>query len=48
VYPELERAEGALSLKMDAGDDRKPRTIEEMEKEALWLKGIFDAQSEQA
>lgn len=46
VYPELERAEGALvqPIKMDAGEDRKLRTLEEMEKEASWLKGIFDAQ----
>ncbi|OSX66909.1 hypothetical protein POSPLADRAFT_1175614 [Postia placenta MAD-698-R-SB12] len=34
-------------LKMDADDDRKPRTVEEMEKEAQWLKTFFaeDAQS---
>jgi hypothetical protein len=44
----LERAETALSqpVKLDAGLDRKPRTIKEMEKEALWLKGIFDSQYE--
>ena len=29
------------SLKVDADEDRKPRTGEEMEKEAQWLKGFF-------
>ncbi|KAI0073720.1 HIT-like protein [Panus rudis PR-1116 ss-1] len=53
VYPALERAEGSLPhdglversepLKMDADDDRKPRTLEEMEKEAEWLKGFFQS-----
>ena len=28
-------------LKVDADEDRKPRTTEEMEKEAIWLKGFF-------
>ena len=53
VYPALERAEGALphdlakshgessSLKVDADEDRKPRTMEEMEKEASWLSALF-------
>ena len=27
---------------MDADEDRKPHTLEEMEKEALWLKTFFD------
>ncbi|PIL32155.1 hypothetical protein GSI_06861 [Ganoderma sinense ZZ0214-1] len=52
VYPAIERSEGALGedlhrvrqpLQMDADEDRKPRTLEEMEKEALWLKTFFDA-----
>lgn len=29
-------------LKMDADDDRKPRTIDEMVKEAEWLKSLFE------
>lgn len=29
------------ALRMDADEDRKPRTMEEMEKEAGWLKGFF-------
>jgi bis(5'-adenosyl)-triphosphatase len=28
-------------LKVDADEDRKPRTVEEMTKEAEWLKGFF-------
>lgn len=31
-------------LKVDADEDRLPRTMEEMEKEAQWLKGFFDAE----
>ncbi|KAM5538217.1 hypothetical protein V8D89_008104 [Ganoderma adspersum] len=51
VYPALEKSEGGLRedlhrvrqpLQMDADEDRKPRTLEEMEKEALWLKTFFD------
>ncbi|KAH8835619.1 diadenosine 5',5'''-P1,P4-tetraphosphate asymmetrical hydrolase [Flagelloscypha sp. PMI_526] len=53
VYPALETAEANLSvdlgvvktgqpLKMD-DDDRKPRTIEEMVKEAEWLRTFFDS-----
>lgn len=54
VYPALERAEGGLphdlqtshlSLKVDADEDRKPRNMEEMEKEANWLKTLFSEQS---
>ncbi|TRM67599.1 diadenosine 5',5'''-P1,P4-tetraphosphate asymmetrical hydrolase [Schizophyllum amplum] len=56
IYSELEKAEGALPaglhsavdrhepLKVDADDDRKPRTIEEMEKEAQWLRTFFEEQ----
>ncbi|KAL1722345.1 HIT-like domain-containing protein [Schizophyllum commune] len=56
IYPELEKSEGGLPkdlqsaadryepLKMDADDDRKPRTIEEMDKEAQWLKTFFEEQ----
>ncbi|TBU49713.1 diadenosine hydrolase [Dichomitus squalens] len=51
VYPALERSEGGLvdtlrrvpqPLQVDADEDRKPRTLEDMEKEALWLKTFFD------
>lgn len=53
IYPALENNEGSLPsdlqavrqtsepLKVDADDDRHPRTMEEMEKEAGWLKGFF-------
>ncbi|KAH9950973.1 diadenosine 5',5'''-P1,P4-tetraphosphate asymmetrical hydrolase [Amylocystis lapponica] len=30
-------------LKVDADEDRKPRTMEEMEKETIWLKTFFPA-----
>lgn len=30
-----------VALKMDADEDRKPRSAEEMEKEAVWLSGFF-------
>ncbi len=33
--------EGGVPLQMDADDDRKPRTMEEMVQEAEWLKGFF-------
>ncbi|KAI0662638.1 diadenosine hydrolase [Cubamyces menziesii] len=55
VYPALDRAEGSLpenlhqvpqSVRMDADEDRKPRTLEDMEREALWLKTFFDAAEE--
>ena len=51
VYPALEKSEGGLvedlrkvpqPLQMDADEDRKPRTLEDMEREALWLKNFFD------
>ncbi|KAJ7597383.1 diadenosine 5',5'''-P1,P4-tetraphosphate asymmetrical hydrolase [Mycena floridula] len=54
IYPELEKAEGRLAgdmaskpspLKVDADEDRMPRTMEEMEKEAIWLSGFFDNSS---
>lgn len=32
------------ALKVDADEDRKPRTAEEMEKEAEWLRGLFEAE----
>ncbi|TFY67320.1 hypothetical protein EVJ58_g1698 [Rhodofomes roseus] len=52
IYPAIEKAEGKLPeevkaaeeakpLKVDADEDRKPRTLEEMEREAAWLRGIF-------
>lgn len=54
VYPALEHAEGGLphdlktshqSLEVDADADRKPRAMEEMEKEANWLKTLFSEPS---
>ncbi|KAF9011065.1 hypothetical protein BDQ17DRAFT_1345404 [Cyathus striatus] len=53
VYPALEQGERSLKsdfnhshssepLKVDADDKRLPRTIEEMEKEAIWLKSFFE------
>ncbi|KAG6851333.1 hypothetical protein H0H93_005731 [Arthromyces matolae] len=56
IYPALEGHEGSLNsdlaatqhssvpLKVDADEDRRPRTLEEMEKEATWLKSFFDSQ----
>lgn len=52
VYPALEHGESKLKsdmeqalnsepFKMDADDKRLPRSIEEMEKEATWLKGFL-------
>lgn len=52
IYPAIEKAEGGLPeevkaaeeaepLRVDADEDRKPRTLEEMEREAAWLRGIF-------
>lgn len=35
---------GAEPLKVDADEDRKPRTIEEMVKEAEWLRTFFEAE----
>lgn len=55
VYPALEQSEGELPaalrqvpqpLQMDADEDRKPRSLEDMEKEALWLTKFFDAAAE--
>ena len=34
-------ASSAEPIKMDADEDRKPRTMEEMVQEAEWLKGYF-------
>ncbi|TFK87942.1 diadenosine hydrolase [Polyporus arcularius HHB13444] len=51
VYPALERSEGGLPsalrqvpqpLQMDADEERKPRTLEDMEKEAKWLQTFFE------
>ncbi|THH19222.1 hypothetical protein EUX98_g8821 [Antrodiella citrinella] len=28
-------------IKVDADEDRKPRTLDDMEKEATWLKEVF-------
>jgi len=35
-------------LKVDADDDRKPRTMGEMEKEATWLRTFFEAENHDA
>ncbi|KAI0768477.1 diadenosine hydrolase [Trametes elegans] len=52
VYPALEKSEGGLPddlrqvpqpLHVDADEDRKPRSLEDMEKEAQWLRTFFDA-----
>lgn len=37
-------AAGGEPLKVDADEDRKPRTIEEMVKEAEWLRTFFEAE----
>lgn len=51
IYPALERSEGDLPaglrqvpqpLQMDADEDRKPRSLEDMEKEARWLRTFFE------
>ena len=34
----------AQPLKVDADEDRKPRTMQEMIEEAEWLKGFFERQ----
>lgn len=52
IYPAIEKAEGCLPeevravetaspLKVDADEDRKARTLEEMEREAVWLREVF-------
>jgi bis(5'-adenosyl)-triphosphatase len=41
---EIRSGSGHGLLKVDADEDRKPRTIEDMEKEAIWLKGFFAEQ----
>ncbi|KAF8527418.1 HIT-like protein [Hysterangium stoloniferum] len=49
IYPAIERAEIELAkdiqpeaLKVDADEDRKPRSLEEMENEANWLRSFFN------
>lgn len=39
-------AQGAEPLKVDADEDRKPRTMEEMTQEAEWLRTFFEDDSE--
>ncbi|KAJ7062010.1 diadenosine tetraphosphate asymmetrical hydrolase [Mycena amicta] len=46
IYPALEHAEQQLlpsaePLRVDADENRPPRTMQEMEDEAAWLKGFF-------
>ncbi|KAJ7020154.1 diadenosine hydrolase [Mycena alexandri] len=43
VYPALEKAEAEMAqpFKVDADEDRVPRSMEDMEKEAIWLKTFF-------
>lgn len=55
IYPAIEKSEEELPqlqenrhkdierLKVDADEDRKPRTLAEMEKEAQWLRSFFDS-----
>jgi bis(5'-adenosyl)-triphosphatase len=49
VYPALEKAEVEMAqpFKVDADEDRVPRSMEEMEKEAVWLKGFFPVEDSQ-
>ncbi|EIN13858.1 diadenosine tetraphosphate asymmetrical hydrolase [Punctularia strigosozonata HHB-11173 SS5] len=58
IYPALEHAEtelrgaaeetnkGRERLRVDADENRKPRSKEEMEEEAKWLMGFFEDESE--
>ncbi|KAJ7263090.1 diadenosine tetraphosphate asymmetrical hydrolase [Mycena rebaudengoi] len=48
VYPALEQAEKDMvqPLKVDADEDRVARSMEEMEKEAQWLKTFFVTDTE--
>ncbi len=52
VYPELERSEGGLPrdlrpvpqpLQVDADEEREACTLEDMEKEAKWLRTFFES-----
>ncbi|KAJ7837813.1 diadenosine hydrolase [Mycena olivaceomarginata] len=49
VYPALEKAEAEMAqpFKVDADEDRVPRSMEEMESEAVWLKGFFPVEDSQ-
>jgi bis(5'-adenosyl)-triphosphatase len=52
IYPALEGARGVAptreggveQLRVDADEDRKPRTPQEMETEAAWLRTFFEEQ----
>lgn len=48
MYPALEQAEKDMvqPLKVDADEDRVARSMEEMEKEAQWLKTFFVTDTE--
>ncbi|KAF9469669.1 HIT-like protein [Collybia nuda] len=37
------QSEAREKFRVDADDDRHPRSMEDMEEEALWLKGFFEA-----
>ncbi|KAJ6617505.1 diadenosine tetraphosphate asymmetrical hydrolase [Mycena sp. CBHHK59/15] len=43
IYPALEKAEAEMAqpLKVDADENRLARSMEDMEKEAIWLKTFF-------
>jgi bis(5'-adenosyl)-triphosphatase len=48
IYPAMERAEGSMArayhdqfVRMDADENRTARSMEEMVKEAEWLRGFF-------
>lgn len=45
--PEPHKHRGRPQLKID-NESRKPRTLEEMEEEAVWLKGFFKDDEPQA
>ncbi|KAJ7916142.1 diadenosine 5',5'''-P1,P4-tetraphosphate asymmetrical hydrolase [Mycena leptocephala] len=49
VYPALEKAEAEMAqpFKVDADEDRIARSMEEMEKEASWLKEFFPEEDKQ-
>lgn len=38
----LQQVPGVQPLKVDADEHRPPRSMDEMEKEAEWLRGFFD------
>lgn len=45
-YAGDERPPTSMRQAIPKDEDRKPRTLEEMEKEAQWLKGYFSEEQE--